>query len=160
MIVPAANILDTNVVSEMMRPLPNPRVVSFLDSAAPEGMGVSVISVWEIFHGIRQLPAGKRRDDLDFRFRTLVLEMFENRVFPWEAEDAKACADLMEHKRRLGESMDSHLTDAMIAGTALRRGLRLVTRNEKDFKNTDIEVVNPWKADLMIHQGIPGSLVD
>ena len=159
MIVPAANILDTNVVSEMMRPLPNPRVVSFLDSAAPEGMGISVISVWEIFHSIRQLPAGKRRDDLDFRFRSLVLEMFENRVFPWEAQDAKACADLMEHKRRFGrvDGQPPYRRDDRGNGAASRPATgdeeREGLQQHRHRGRQSLECTN-----LMIHPRHPGKL--
>ena len=155
MIVPAGNLLDTNVVSEMMRPSPNRRVSAFLDAVAREGIGISVISAWEILNGIHRLPDGKRRDDLHSRFKSLLEDVFEDRLFAWSHQDAAACATLMERKRRLGEPLDNHIPDAMIAATAYRHGLRLITRNEKEFRNIGIEVVNPWEAMSVIHQRSP-----
>lgn len=155
MIVPAGNLLDTNVVSEMMRPSPNPRVAAFLDAIAIEGIGISVISSWEILNGIHRLPDGKKRDELNFQFNSLLEDVFEDRLLDWSREDAAVCAKLMERKRRLGEPLDNHIPDAMIAATAYRHGLRLITRNESEFRNTGIEVVNPWKATPVIHQRPP-----
>ena len=155
MIIPAAHLLDTNVISEMMRPNPDRRVVEFLDAVAREGVALSAISVWEIFNGIRRLPEGKRRDRLAFQFRALLQDVFEGRVFDWSVEDGEACAKVMEAKRRRGESLDLHIPDAMIAATAYRHGLTLITRNEKEFRNTGIEVINPWTATPIIHQRLP-----
>ncbi len=150
MIIPAGNLLDTNVVSEMMRPNPNRRVAEFLDAIAREGIALSVVSAWEILNGIGRLPSGKRREDLAFRFRSLLDDVFEGRVFDWSLEDAEACARVMEAKRRCGESLDNHVPDAMIAATAVRHGLTLITRNEKEFRNTGVHVVNPWKMTPVI----------
>ena len=71
-------------------------------------------------------------------------DVFEDRVFGWTAADAQICAGIMETKRRKGEPLDSHLPDAMIAGTAVRHGLTIVTRNEQEFRNTGANAVNPW----------------
>lgn len=155
MIIPAGNLLDTNVISEMMRPNPNRRVAEFLDAIAREGIALSVVSAWEILNGIRRLPSGKRRENLAFRFRSLLEDVFEGRVFHWSLEDAEACARVMEAKRRRGESLDHHIPDAMIAATAVRHGLTLLTRNEKEFRNTGIHVVNPWKATPIIQLRAP-----
>ena len=139
-----AYLLDTNVVSEMMRPHPEPRVARFLDRAGGDRLNVSAITAWEILNGIGRLDHQSRRDDLGRRFRNIVTLVFEDRVLDWTALDAQACASIMEHKRRLGESLDSHLPDAMLAGTAASRGLALVTRNTREFRNTGIAVINPW----------------
>ncbi len=137
-------LLDTNVVSEMMRPHPEPRVARFLDSAGGGGLHVSAITVLEILNGIRNLARNPRRDDLGRRFRNIMTLIFEDRVLDWTAADAEESARIMEEKRRLGEPLDSHLPDAMLAGTAANRGLALVTRNTRDFRNTGIAVINPW----------------
>lgn len=137
-------LLDTNVVSEMMRPHPEPRVARFLDTIADGGLHVSAITVWEILNGIGCLDLESRREDLARRFRDLLTVLFQGRVLDWSLADAQACARIMEDKRRLGEPLDSHVPDAMLAGTAASRGLAIVTRNTRDFRNTGVAVINPW----------------
>ena len=144
MTAPVAWLLDTNVVSEMMRPKPAPQVAAFLDAAATDGIGLSAVTVWEILNGIGRLEPGQRRADITERFQDLLDDVFEDRVFGWDAADAQVCADIMETKRRRGELLDSHLPDAMIAGTAVRYDLTIVTRNEREFRNTGAGVANPW----------------
>ena len=137
-------LLDANVVSEMMRPGPEPKVARFLDGIAAEGIGLSAVTVWEVLNGIGRLDPGRRREDLAERFRGIVDDLFQERVLDWTAADARACALILEKKRRRGEPLDDDLPDAMIAGTAVRRGLGIVTRNEREFRNTGAETVNPW----------------
>lgn len=144
MTAPVAWLLDTNVVSEMMRPEPAPQVAEFLDAVAVEGIGLSSVTVWEILNGIGRLDRGRRRSDITERFQGMLDDVFEDRVFGWTVADAQVCADIMQTKRRRGEPLDSHLPDAMIAGTAVRHGLTIVTRNEREFRNTGANAVNPW----------------
>lgn len=144
MTAPMAWLLDTNVVSEMMRPSPEPRVAGFLDRIAAEGIGLAAVTVWEILNGIGQLDPEQRRENLAERFQLLLDDIFEGRIFDWSVADARVCALIMEEKRRQGEPLDSHLPDAMLAGTARRHGLAVVTRNEGEFRNTGVRVVNPW----------------
>ena len=144
MTLPVTWLLDTNVLSEMMRPNPEPHVAGFLDRVAGEGIGLAAITVWEILNGIGRLDPGQRRDDLAERFQGILDDFFEERVLDWTAADARACARIMEDKRRRGEPLDSHLPDAMLAGTAVCNGLAIVTRNEREFRNTGVDVVNPW----------------
>lgn len=141
---PSAYLLDANVISEMMRPAPEPRVAEFLNRTAREGLGVASITVWEIPNGLGRLKSGRRRHDLGERFRGILDEVFGERVFDWTVDDARACANVMEERRRRGEPLDHHLPDAMLAGTALSRGLTIVTRNEREFRNTGAALVNPW----------------
>ena len=139
-------ILDTNVVSEMMRPHPEPRVERFLDRIAGQGLGLASITVWEILNGIGRIEPGGRREDLARRFEGILDSLFQDRVFDWTAADARACASIMETKRRRGEPLDGHLPDAMLVGTAIRRDLSIVTRNQKDFRNTGVITVDPWSG--------------
>ena len=141
-----AYLLDTNVVSEMMRPNPDPRVAACIDGIAARGVGLASITVWEILDGIGRLDPGRRREELFERFRAVLDEVFEGRVLAWTGADAQACAAVMEKKRRRGEPLDDHLPDAMLAGTAVRRRLAIVTRNEPEFRHTGVDVVNPWTA--------------
>lgn len=140
-----SRLLDTNVISEMMRPAPAQAVRNYLDRHAQDGFWVSVITVWEIHNGIRLLEPGKRRDDLNERFNAAVAALFRGRVVPWSLQEASACAEIMEIKRRSGRSLDDHLPDAMIAATAKCRELILVTRNAGEFSRLDIDVENPWR---------------
>ena len=139
-----AFLLDTNVVSEMMRPHPEPRVARFLDRVGGDRLNVSAITAWEILNGIGRLDHQSRRDDLGRRFRNIMTLIFQDRVLDWTATDAEECARIMEDKRRLGESLDRHLPNAMLAGTAASRGLSIVTRNTRDYRNIGIAVINPW----------------
>lgn len=143
---PVAWLLDANVVSEMMRPNPEPRVAAVLDSIAGEGIGLASITVWEILDGIGRLSPGRRRRDLEERFRDLLNELFEDRIVEWTLVDAEACARIMEEKRRRGEPLDDHVPDAFLAAAAACRGLGVVTRNAREFRNTGIEIVDPWTA--------------
>ena len=143
---PLAWLIDTNVISEMMRSQPESRVAAFLDSIAGEGIGLASISVWEVLDGIGRLEPGRRRRDLIDRFQGLVDELFEDRIIEWSLADAHACARIMEDKRRRGEPLDDHVPDAFLAAAAATRGLAIVTRNTGEFRNTGIETVNPWTA--------------
>ena len=146
MIVPLAWLIDTNVVSEMMRPRPEPRVAAFLDSIANEGLGLSSVTVWEVLDGIGRLAPGRRRRGLADRFHDLLDELFEDRIVEWTLADAQACARIMEGKRRRGEALDDHVPDAFLAAAAATRGLAVVTRNTGEFRNTGVRTVNPWIA--------------
>lgn len=148
MTAPLAWLIDTNVISEMMRSRPEPRVAAFLDSITEDGMGLASITVWEILNGIGRLDPGRKRRFLAERFRDLVDEQFEDRIVDWTAADAQACANIMEDKRRRGEALDDHLPDAILAAAAVTRGLTVVTRNVEEFLNTGVEAVDPWTATL------------
>ena len=157
---PVAYLLDTNVVSEMMRPVPEQRVADCLDLIADDGIGIASVTVWEVLNGIGCLDPSHRRTDLRSRFQNVLEEVFEERVFDWNAVDAQACADIMERKRRLGEPLDHHLPDAMIAGAAVSRRLTIVTRNEKEFRSTGAAWINPW-TDLsrLVRQALAAGVI-
>ncbi len=143
---PLAWLIDTNVVSEMMRPRPEPQVAAFLDSIAEEGLGLASVTVWEVLDGIGRLAPGRRRRGLADRFHDLLGELFEDRIVDWTLADARACARIMEDKRRRGEALDDHVPDAFLAAAAATRGLAVVTRNTGEFRNTGVETVDPWTA--------------
>ncbi len=144
MTAPLAWLIDTNVVSEMMRPRPEPRVATYLDSIAEEGLGLASITVWEVLDGIGRLDPGRRRRGLADRFQDLLDELFEDRIVEWTLADARTCARIMEDKRRRGEPLDDHVPDALLAAAAATRGLAVVTRNTGEFRNTGVETVDPW----------------
>lgn len=148
MTAPLAWLIDTNVVSEMMRPRPEPRVAGFLDSIADEGLGLASVTIWEVLDGIGRLAPGHRRRGLADRFQDLLDELFEDQIVEWSMADARACARIMEDKRRRGEPLDDHVPDAFLAAAAVTRGLAIVTRNAGEFRNTGVETVDPWTAEL------------
>ncbi len=139
-------LIDTNVVSEMMRPHPEPTVAAFLDSIEGEGIGLASITAWEILDGIGRLPQGRRRENLAARFLDLLDELFEDRIVEWSLADARVCARIMEDKRRRGEPLDDHVPDAFLAASAASRGLSVATRNIGEFRNTGVTAVDPWNA--------------
>ena len=144
MTAPLVWLIDTNVVSEMMRPRPEPRVAAFLDAIEAEGIGLASITVWEVLDGIGRLAPGQRRRGLAERFHYLLDDLFEDRIVEWTLADARACARIMEDKRRRGETLDDHVPDAFLAAAAATRGLAVVTRNTGEFRNTGVETVDPW----------------
>jgi len=79
----------------------------------------------------------------------LVSDLFEDRVLDWTFQDAASTARIMEEKRRRGEALDDHLPDAMLAGTAASRDVTILTRNEAEFRNTGVRLVNPWTAPIV-----------
>ena len=145
MIPRLAWLLDTNVVSELMRPLPDRAVLAFLDRRGAATLGIVSLTGWEILDGLGKMPAGSRRSELEARFRVFRESLFEDRILDWTLEDAQVCARIMEDKRRRGESLDAQLPDAFLAAVAVRRGLTIVTRNARDFRNTGARFVNPWE---------------
>lgn len=145
MIPRLAWLLDTNVVSELMRPLPDRAVLAFLDRRGAATLGIVSLTCWEILNGLGKMPAGSRRSELEARFRVFRESLFEDRILDWTLEDAQVCARIMEDKRRRGESLDAQLPDAFLAAVAVRRGLTIVTRNVRDFRNTGARFVNPWE---------------
>ena len=140
-------LLDTNIVSEMMKQAPDPAVSGFLDrELRHEVLGLAVITVFEILNGIARLPAGQRRDTIAAGFGGVLTHLFDNRIVAWDEAAARASAAIMEKRRRMGEPLDDHFQDTMLAGTAYHRNLKIVTRNDREFRNTGVTVLNPWQA--------------
>ena len=142
---PFAWLLDTNVVSELMRPFPNRAVLSFLGRRGAATLGIAAVTEWEILSGFGKMAVGGHRSELEARFREFRERLFGDRIAEWASEEARTCARIMEAKRRRGESLDARLPDAFLAAVAVRRGLTIVTRNTRDFENTGARTANPWK---------------
>ena len=134
-------LLDTNVVSELSKQRPHPDVMNFLLS--PNNMWLSSIVVYELELGIQLLPEGQRQDRLRI-WLTRIVEDFRGRILPIRRPEAEAAASFQAHVQRGGRRME--LADALIAGTAEVRGLTPATRNIRDFRGLDIDIVNPWEV--------------
>ena len=135
-------LLDTNVVSEWVKPRPDSRVVAWLADVDEDRVFLSVVTLGEIRHGIERLPAGRRRERLDEWLREELPERFESRVLPIDVAVANAWGRIVAQRERTGRSIST--IDAFIAATAEVHGLTLVTRNASDFRSSVKTLVDPW----------------
>ena len=135
-------ILDTNVLSELMRSAPDPVVVAWLDEQAAESVWLTSITVLEVRMGLALLPSGKRRGALEDSFEQLLAQELEHRVLPFDAEAAAQAAVLGAARERAGRVVD--MRDTQIAGIAMARRATLATRNLKHFDDLSTPVFNPW----------------
>lgn len=136
-------ILDTNVVSEPLKPKPDDAVLAWLDRQAPETLYLTTITLAELQAGIEILPAGKRRMALH-NATTELVEQFEQRVLPFDGDSVQAFGTVFAGTQRSGNPI--HFADCAIAAIAARHGFVLATRNVRDYKGAGIELVNPWNA--------------
>jgi toxin FitB len=136
-------ILDTNVLSALMRKTPDEAVIEWLNQQPRTSVWTTSITVLEIRFGLQILQLGKRRAVLMKTFET-VLDLIDVRVAPFDADAAQQAGDLMASCQKKGRSID--LRDAMIAGIVLARHATLATRNTSHFDGISASVVNPWSA--------------
>ena len=134
-------LLDTNVVSELTRDRPDPRVVAFL-SAQPD-LWLSALVLHELEYGLELLPAGSRREGLGAVLTAFIAE-YEDRILPLDRMAAGWAARFRARAHRSGRVLD--LGDALIVGTARAHDLSLATRNFRDFDRLDVEVTDPWET--------------
>jgi len=137
-------ILDTNVLSALMRHKPDLAVVTWLDRQPRESMWTSSVTIMEIRFGLDTMAQGRRRQALVEAFERLIDEGIEHRVADFDQSAAEHAATLMVARKSAGKPGD--LRDTMIAGIALARQAALATRNVKHFDDAGLELVNPWEA--------------
>jgi predicted nucleic acid-binding protein len=137
-------VLDTNVVSELMRQTPDSAVLAWTDSFPRIRLFITAITRAEIRYGIALLPVSRRQRDLTTQANRLFDEMFSDRILPFDAEAADVYSEIMTRRRRSGRPISQ--SDAQIASIARSRGARLATRDGAGFSGTGITVVNPWDA--------------
>ena len=135
-----AYLLDTNVVTELTRDAPHPRIIAFL--AGHNDVWLSAMVIHELAYGLQLLPPGRRSDRLRAMQSGIVSE-YEDRILPLDRTAAEWAARFRAQARRFGRVLD--LGDALIAGTAKAHGLSLATRNISDFAGLDVDVANPWQ---------------
>ncbi len=136
-------ILDTNVLSELMRPAPNPAVVRWLDRQNPIDVGTTTITVAEILFGIERLPAGRRRDKLTVLAADMFDQDFTGRLFPFSAVAASHYARQMAVLESRGRPVA--MADGQIAAICQTHRATLATRNSKDFEGMNVVLLNPWE---------------
>lgn len=135
-------LLDTNVVSEWMKPAPNPGVVAWLAGAAEDQVFLSVVTLTELRYGIERMAPGRRRKRLDEWLQNQLPMRFEDRVLSIDRAVADACGTLVARSEAVGRPIEA--MDAFIAPTAVVHQLTLVTRNAPDFRPVLKAILNPW----------------
>lgn len=135
-------LLDTNVVSELMRKSPHPVVIRWLDSSDISQFWIAAFTITELERGILLLNDLERATQLRTRVNKLIEQLFEDRVIVF---DRRAAIQTARYQFDSTFHPNHHLADSIIAGSAISHGLRVATRNEKDFNDELIEIVNPWK---------------
>jgi hypothetical protein len=135
-------VLDTNVVSELMRAEPALAVLTWLQQNSGDSMYTTTVTVAEIRYGIARLPEGQRRESLH-QAANEIFAAFPRQVLPFDLAAANAYADVVTVRESLGNPIDGF--DAQIAAICRSQAAALATRNTKDFTNTGISVVDPWQ---------------
>lgn len=134
-------VLDTNVVSEAMKPAPDAAVRAWLNAQAAETLYLSSVTLAELLFGIRALPAGKRKNRLDHALGEL-LDLFKDRVLPFDTDAARHYADLAATARNGGRGFPT--PDGYIAAIAASRGFIVASRDTSPYAAAGIAVINPW----------------
>lgn len=137
-------ILDTNVLSSLMRTTPEAAVVRWLDRQPADSIWITSITLFEARFGLALLVKGKKRLALERAFERVVEDDLANRVLDFDSIAADAAARLAAERRHAGRPVD--LRDTLIAGIALARRATIATRNTKHFEGLDVPVVDPWSA--------------
>jgi toxin FitB len=135
-------VLDTNVLSEAVRPQPAPAALAWLAAQEPLSVFTTSITRAEILYGIERLPEGKRKADLATAIELIFTQEFQGRILPFDGQTATHFATITAARERLGHPISQ--MDAMIAAIARQHRATLATRNTADFSDCGMKLVNPW----------------
>lgn len=138
-------LLDTCVLSELVKPSPNKRVIEWLDTTPNDKLFLSVITIGEIRKGLTKLPESKKKSSLT-NWLNVLLENYQNKIYSIDLTVAENWGNIQGVAEKAGNPMAS--VDSLIAAIAYTHNLILITRNEKDFKASNIPVINPWMNNL------------
>jgi predicted nucleic acid-binding protein len=137
-------VLDTNVISEIFRPAPDPHVIAWLEDLTGD-VAVTAVTLAELLAGVRRLPDGRRRSVLAERIDAALEPYRETRaILPFDAAAAEHYAEILAARSAAGRPI--HTADAQIAAICRAHGATCATRNVKDFDGTGVDVVDPWAA--------------
>lgn len=137
-------ILDTNVLSELMRRAPDAAVLEWVDGQPPESIWITSVTVFEVEFGLALLPKGRRRSQLEEAFAAMLSEDLDGRVLAFDDEAARRSAGFGAKAQKAGQAVE--IRDLQIAGIAADRRAVLATRNTRHFDRFGLRVVDPWKA--------------
>ncbi len=135
-------VLDTNVISEIMLPAPNPRVLRWLDQQPPQSIWITSVTLYEIRYGLQSMPAGKKQTALLTLLERWLAEVVQHRIARFDQAAARQAANLAAALKLKGRPRDPR--DTMLAGIVLASHATLATRNTKHFEDIAKSVVNPW----------------
>ncbi|MDE2765728.1 MAG: type II toxin-antitoxin system VapC family toxin [Chloroflexota bacterium] len=135
-------LIDTNVVSELMRSTPNARVAAWVAQQAAADLYVATITEAELRYGVAILPTGERRSMLLDAVEAMLREDFAGRILPFDGAAARAYAAIAANRRAMGRSI-AH-ADCQIAAVARSRGFAVATRDIGDFRDTGVDLIDPW----------------
>ncbi len=136
-------LLDTNVISELVTKKPNPRVIAWVDSLEPNSIYLSAVTIGELRKGIEKLTDSARKAALSDWLRGDLLVRFAGRILPLDVAVMLSWGELTGRLERVGRPLPA--IDSMIAALAIHHNCALVTRNENDFQETPVNILNPWK---------------
>ena len=136
-------VIDTNVISELMRPRPDPVVVQWFEAQESETLWISAITVGELTYGIAAMPTGRRKNDLQTKLDAAIQEAFPGRIHAYDADCAVLYGRIMSNRKTAGRPMS--VPDAQIAAIAVRHGADVATRNVSDFSGLDLPLINPFQ---------------
>jgi len=137
-------VLDTNVLSALMRQKPEAPVVAWLDRQPAESVWITSVTLFEARFGLALLPKGRRRQALEAAFERLLKDDLEDRVLDFDGAAAGEAATIAAERQKRGRPVD--LRDMQIAGIAVARRATLATRNVRHFRDLNVPVVDPWQA--------------
>lgn len=135
-------VLDTNVISELMRPAPNPAVITWVAAQPRSSLYTTSINRAEILYGVAALPAGRRREGFDAVVQAIFSEEFAGRVLSFDGSAAEHYARIAMARRTAGVRIEGF--DALIAAVTAAAGFRIATRDVGGFEGCGLEVINPW----------------
>jgi predicted nucleic acid-binding protein len=137
-------LLDTNCISELVRPKPEQRVIDWMEAADEGILYLSVLTLGEIRKGLAGLPQGKHRTRLETWLEVHLQARFAGRIVPIDAAIADRWGSIAAGARRKGKALP--VIDGLLAATALHHNLTVVSRNARDFAHAQVQVLNPWEA--------------
>jgi hypothetical protein len=136
-------VVDTNIISELMRPAPSPMIVDWVRRQRPSELCTTAVTVAEIRYGLERLPDGRRKNDL-LEAVGEIFRSFGDYVFPFDTAAAGHYARIVTHRDKIGRPMDGF--DGQIAAICRARRADLATRNVRDFEETGIKIIDPWRG--------------
>lgn len=135
-------LLDTNVLSELMRVAPEPQLLNWLRNQPLPQLGTTTINIAEIKYGLARLPGGQRRRELEKKFFSFVSRGLADRIFDFDAAAADIFGDIMVAREKAGRRLEGY--DGLILAIAKSRGASIATRNVADFAGCGVNIANPW----------------
>ena len=138
-------VLDTNVVSELVRPAPSTVVMAWLDAQDSSDLVITALTAAEVRTGVALLPDGHRKQDIGLRMESLLTQTFAHFVLAFDIDSSAFYAQIVAARQRSGQPIST--VDAQIASVCRQHEATLATRNISDFTATGIELINPWAGE-------------